>query len=179
MTAETWKPVVAYEGAYEVSSLGRVRSLDRIDSAGHRRKGQLLQSSPDKDGYRSHGLCKQGIMKTHFAHALVLEAFIGPCPDGMVACHHPDRSRVNNNIQNLRWDTQKSNSEDREKHGTTAKGDRAGQAKLSAGCIQRIFDLRKAGFTHREIAMWIGVGAVSIHNVLTLKTWRHLQAVKV
>ncbi len=103
---EEWKPVVGYEGKYEVSSHGRVRSLPRQATPGKIRKLQPL-----KDGYKRVSLCKGGVCVHKRVHRLVLEAFVGECPEGMVACHL-DSKTSNNILDNLEWDTHKNNTAD-------------------------------------------------------------------
>ena len=87
---EKWNAIAGYEGFYEVSNMGRVRSLDRIDGIGRARKGRLKATPIDKTstGYRFVGLCKDGIAKKLNVHVLVLEAFKGkrPSPE-FEACH--------------------------------------------------------------------------------------------
>jgi hypothetical protein len=64
--------------------------------------------------------------KTFKVHRLVLMTFLGPCPEGMEACHFPDRDVSNNRLENLRWDTKKANAFDQYLHGTRALGSRNG-----------------------------------------------------
>lgn len=120
---EVWRPVVGYEGAYEVSNLGRVRSLDRwierVTGARQRLRGRIL--SIQFDGrYESVRLKLGGAGRTVRVHQLVTEAFIGPRPDGMEVCHDDGDPR-NNRVDNLRYDTHAANSQDRIKHGTQAR----------------------------------------------------------
>ncbi|MCC2030629.1 NUMOD4 motif-containing HNH endonuclease [Microbacterium allomyrinae] len=117
MTAEEWRAVVGYEGVYEVSDHGRVRSLNRLDSRGRRRRGQMLRPATHKEGYRHVSLRRDGVAKTRKVHLLVLAAFVGPRPIGLVGCHR-DGDPGNNEVRNLRWDTQRSNVLDSVKHGT-------------------------------------------------------------
>ena len=115
-THENWKAIPGYEGFYEVSDQGRVRSLDRIVAHGRSRKGQFL--SPDR-GHRGHlqvTLYKNGKRERMFVHRLVLLAFIGPCPEGMEACHWNDISD-DNRLENLRWDTPSANRHDSLRNG--------------------------------------------------------------
>jgi hypothetical protein len=113
-----WRPVVGYEGFYEVSSDGRVRSLDRviIDALGRTRrlKGQLLTPVPNqKRGgyyYVSIGPVSRRV------NVLVLEAFRGPRPEGTVGCHN-DGYETNNVTFNLRWDSHSANQYDIVRHG--------------------------------------------------------------
>lgn len=120
---EVWRGVVGYEGQYEVSNFGRVRSLSRVfyDSIGRLRPfpGQLLAASPNSDGYPRVTLpdpsrpLGQVIV---LIHQLVLTAFVGPCPLGMECCHG-DGDRANNRLTNLRWDTRSANQQDTLRHG--------------------------------------------------------------
>lgn len=121
MNEELWLPIRGYEGLYEVSSLGRVRSLDREiehPTAGIvHRKGKVLAQNPlNKDGYLGVGLNKGGTKKKRSVHTLVLEAFVGPRPEGQQACHN-DGNNTNNRVENLRWDTPRENVADIKRHG--------------------------------------------------------------
>lgn len=115
--AETWMPVVGYEGLYEVSDLGRVRSLDRKDPLGRRLRGKMLKLRAHPRGYMQTTLTRDGVCVTKKIHRLVLEAFVGPCPSGMEACHD-NGIRDDNRPSNLRWDTPRANAADRIAHGT-------------------------------------------------------------
>lgn len=120
-TIERWKPVKGYEGIYEASSHGRIRSVDRVvtysDGRVRRCRGKVLRTHLDRYGYEVVGLCNQGRQKTRTVHSLVAEAFIGARPEGMEVCHN-DGSKTNNHLGNLRFDTQSENAFDRVKHGT-------------------------------------------------------------
>lgn len=119
--SEIWKPVVGYEGLYEVSSFGRVRSVDRsvpTGRAGHaplRLKGRVLKLRYNRQ-YPAITLHKEGGIKGRTVHSLVLEAFVGPRPPKRYGCHNDGDPR-NNHIDNLRWDTQSNNLHDAVKHG--------------------------------------------------------------
>lgn len=114
---ESWKPVVGYEGIYEVSDLGRIRSLARLDSRGRRRSAKIRALSRQKSGHLTVGLCRSGAKKSAGVHRLVLEAFVGPCPPGMEACHWNDIPD-DNRLENLRWDTRSANAADSVRNGT-------------------------------------------------------------
>ena len=102
-----WKPVVGYEGLYEVSSTGKVWSI---------RRGRVLRPRKKSDGHLKVGLWKAGKGKDKYVHRLVLEAFVAPCPEGM-ECLHIDGNPENNRVDNLRWGTRGENMLDRVRHG--------------------------------------------------------------
>lgn len=115
--AERWRPIAGYEDSYEVSDLGSVRSLDRVDSNGHQWSGRTLKLSPvSARGYRKISLYRDGRPSQKLVHRLVLEAFVGPCPEGMEGCHN-DGDTTNNVLANLRWDTHSANNFDIVEHG--------------------------------------------------------------
>ena len=112
MSREVWKPIVGFEGRYEVSDKGRVRSLKFRGNGGLR----VMKGSLNQSGYRVLTLGKS--RKQFRAHCLVLEAFVGPRPDGMEGCHG-DGDKDNNALRNLRWDTPSGNAADRRSyHGS-------------------------------------------------------------
>ena len=109
---EEWKTVPGYEGLYEVSNLGNARSLARVDAQGGRRRQRTLKPSRmDIRGHRGIKLRRDGVVKSRYVHQLVLEAFIGPCPDGLEACHWNDVPD-DNRLENLRWATKSANRHD-------------------------------------------------------------------
>jgi len=115
-----WLPVPQYEGFYEVSDDGEVRSVGRkVKCYGGFRtiKGKVLKPSLSDDGYHvvsiSRGDHKQ---ETVHVHRIVLLAFVGPCPEGMET-RHDDGSRTNNRLSNICWGTPEENWIDRKRHG--------------------------------------------------------------
>lgn len=113
---EQWKPVVGYEGIYEVSDLGRVRSLDRLDAAGRRVRGRVLKLRRLPNGRPRVALARLGSTVDAYTYRLVLEAFVGPCPPGMEALHWDDDAD-NNTLPNLRWGTRADNMRDMSRNG--------------------------------------------------------------
>jgi NUMOD4 motif/HNH endonuclease len=116
MIEETWLPVTGFEGSYEVSDLGRVRSLDRLVKHGnhHRRiRGKILKLNFDRKGYACVVLAGNRFRRIH---TLVLEAFVASRPDGL-ECRHLDDDKTNNRLDNLLWGTGSENSIDRVQNG--------------------------------------------------------------
>lgn len=118
--SETWKPVVGYEGLYEVSDQGRVRSLDRVVDRGRLgkslRPGKILKGSIDSKRYLYVSLYKDG-RRNHRIHQLVSRAFIGIPQEGQEV-RHRDGSRDNNVVENLEWGSRSENILDAVGHGT-------------------------------------------------------------
>lgn len=110
--AELWRPVPGYEGAYEASDQGSVRSLPRPRCA-----GQILRQRCDKRGYPFLTLSHGGQRRTRFVHQLVAAAFLGPCPPGMEV-RHRDGDPANTTAANLRYGTHQENELDKREHGT-------------------------------------------------------------
>ena len=111
MKNEIWKPIRGYEGVYEVSSLGRVRSLDRYvkhyTGVLRKLKGKYLATTIS-NGYLSTGLTKNGKTKTHNIHRLMGVSFI-PNPENKRCINHIDGNKLNNSLENLEWTTDKEN----------------------------------------------------------------------
>lgn len=119
MENEIWKSVVGYEGIYEVSNLGRVRSIDRYvnnKSGKQIRKGKLLKIHKSYRGYLRVILSKECKIRYLFVHKLVAQAFI-PNPNNYEQIDHLDGDKTNNNANNLEWVTPKENSNRAWKNG--------------------------------------------------------------
>lgn len=102
---EMWKPVKDYEGLYEISSLGRVKSLNYKGTG----KEKILKNTEHSNGYLIVGLAKNGKYKLFYVHKLVAEAFI-PNPEGKPCIDHINTIKNDNRIENLRWVTHEENS---------------------------------------------------------------------
>lgn len=110
---ELWRPIKNYEGLYEVSSCGRVRSL-------RRRAPFILKQTNNGYGYLMVDLFKDGFRKKAKVHRLVAETFI-PNPDNLETVDHLDRNRTNNCIENLRWSTYKEQSANKNEYNADTK----------------------------------------------------------
>lgn len=112
MMNEEWRDVVGYDdmykGMYQVSNMGRVRSLDRIDSVGKRQHGRILKAHPNSRGYMQVYLMKNGNGNSITVHRLVATAFIDNL-DNKPYINHKDEDQHNNNVNNLEWVTAKEN----------------------------------------------------------------------
>lgn len=109
LPAEIWADIKGFEGLYQVSNLGQIMSLDRIDSIGRVIKGKILKPFIDKHGYQRVQLCKNGKRKKFFVHRLVYSAFNGEIPDGLVV-NHINECKTDNRLCNLNLMTSKENT---------------------------------------------------------------------
>lgn len=116
---EQWKDIAGYEGLYQVSNLGRVRSLDREDSGGRKRKGRVLRAG-NVCGYPFVNLSKNGQQHVVRVHRLVAEAFLGPCPEGL-SVNHKDCDKANNRADNLEYITHSENIRHAAENGLLGK----------------------------------------------------------
>lgn len=107
---EIWKDVRGFEGLYQISNFGRVRSLDRIDSMGRLHLGQILKITDNSHGYKKVTLCKNSVHTNKYIHRLVAEAFISN-PNNLSEVNHKDEDKSNNSIDNLEWVSHRDNME--------------------------------------------------------------------
>ena len=110
---EEWRPVVGYDGSYEVSSMGNIRSLDRLNGRGRWLKGRLIKIGMTRNGYMRCCLCIKGERTHYYVHRLVAQAFVTN-PDGKPQVNHINEIKADNRASNLEWVTSRENSV----HGT-------------------------------------------------------------
>lgn len=126
-----------------------------------------------RQGYCTVNLARGGKKTALRIHRLVLEAFVGPCPVGLVGCHN-DGNRSNNLVENLRWDTHQSNADDALRHGTRARGSRCGATKLLEDDVIEIRRMRSEGETFGDLAARFQVTKENIKAIVNGRSWRHL-----
>jgi hypothetical protein len=166
---EIWKDIKGYEGLYQVSNYGRIKSLKFG-------KEKILKTIKHKNKYIYINLYKNYKTKAFEVHRLVLEAFIGLCPQGMDGCHN-DNDTENNFIGNLRWDTFKNNMKDKIKHNTNnvAFGSNHGNSKLKDNKIKEMRKLYDEGkLILQEIANKYNIALSTTWRIINHKTWKHI-----
>lgn len=183
---EVFVPIGGYETLYEVSSFGRVRSLDKPQKNPYyykcksfcMHKGKILKLGLDRYGYLTINLKdyrKTPKQKTCTVHRLVAINFI-PNPDNLPCVNHIDFNRQNNHINNLEWVTVKQNSSHTVSHGRQVKGEKVNTNKLTRG---QVIDIIKLGnrFTQKELAKKYKVTQVNISEILLGHTWKDIPRV--
>lgn len=176
---EIWKPVVGHEGYYEVSSIGRVRSLDMTVGKRGKRKGRILRPATNANGYKKVVLSVKEKKRYTTVHILMLESFVGPRPKGHVACHANDIPD-DNRLENLRWDTHSGNRRDSIRNGTyvinyrPVVGEAHAKTTLRTGDVLRIREASLFGAKAKDLAAAYSVTGNVIWRITSNKTWRHL-----
>jgi hypothetical protein len=173
---EIWKAVPGYEGFYEVSDLGQVRSLPRIVLQASRWRtpierffpGIALRPGIASNGYPTVSLCGQ----TFCVHDLVLTSFVGSRPVGMVA-RHLDGVRTRSTLANLVWGTPVENADDSARHGTKVIGESHSTAKLTDTAAREIRRL-KGVVPQSALAERFGVSPAAVQAVHDGRTWKHV-----
>lgn len=165
---EEWRDVAGFEGRYQVSDLGRVRRWRRQREARH--WGPPFVPATRVAGYPAIALLNGDTRTVRTVHRLVLDAFVGPCPDGMEACHH-NGVRTDARLANLRWDTRKGNRADAVRHGTLTRGERHPFAKLTEANVR---DIRASKAATRDLAALYGVSLGSIADIRARRRWKHV-----
>lgn len=175
---EIWKPIPNYGGYYEASSLGNIRSVERIVNgfsakAGRpatlKRKSKVLKQHKVGRGYLSVCIAVDGNIGTVRVHKLVMLAFVGPCPTGMQICHN-NGNPSDNRIQNLRYDTPKNNQMDRDAHGTALRGEMVKTAKFTAEEVKAM----KSGIDFRKANEIFGVSKTQYFRIIKGDSWAHV-----
>ena len=169
MKEEIWKDIPGYIGVYQVSNLGRVRSLDRYVERGKRgffKEGQIQKLQNNGNGYLYKQLKYKGKYRNFYIHRLVLMVFVGERPDGMVICHK-DGDTTNNKLSNLRYDTPKENNIDQFRH-KNRKG------KLSNEEVIEVRKLIKKGISTKELCAIFKVDKWVIQRIKNNKNYSWL-----
>lgn len=135
------------------------------------RNGREKKASISRVGYLVVTFSRDNKTHTFYIHRLLLQAFVGPCPEGCEALHI-NGNRLDNRLENLRWGTRKENVVDAIRHGTATIGVRNKEAKLTKSDLGWIFDMRKMGFFVREIAPHFKVSTNTIQRALSGATYK-------
>jgi hypothetical protein len=183
---EQWRDVPGYEGLYQVSSWGKVKSLSRQTRNGPGdnhwmwSKDRILAAPIDARGYRYVGLPRFAAdgqatctYKNHRVHLLVLAAFVGPLPQDQMG-RHLDNNKLNNRLDNLAYGTHQDNMNDKFVHGTNPAGSKNPGSKLSEDDVLAIRNAFVRGATQTSLALEYHVSVGSVCNIVHGKSWQHV-----
>ena len=180
MIEEIWKDIPGWEGSYQVSSLGRVRSIDRmvtaIDGKVHHRKGRFLKPRRTDRNYLNVVLSKtKSYQPSIRIHRLVALAFIGPPPDPKMEINHKNGVRDDNRVENIEWVTKSENVKHAFRIGLRCwKGENHPTSKLTENQVLEIKRLIRDGLGNTEIAKRYNVKHYTISKIRTGDNWPHV-----
>lgn len=172
MENEIWKEVAGYEGLYEVSNLGRVRSLHVSPLHGYT-SGHILKPGNVR-GYRQINMRKDGKSRSGLVHRLVARAFIGPPPTPEHQVNHKDLNKSNNVPENLEWVTHVANILHAAPLIPRNKGE-ANHSKLTESDVKEIRRRYASGsITLNDLGDLYGVSGVTVHKIVRREKWKHV-----
>lgn len=177
---EVWREVPGYDGWYECSDQGRVRSWRTPGNNGSGEQPRadqprILKQAHTRGDYLFVGLSDSGSVWQVRVNRLVLLTFAGePDDPSMQACHR-DGDRQNNSLDNLYWGTAEENCSDKVRHGTQLKGEQMPFSKLTADKVRELRELWGSGeHTVRDLAERFNVSGPTLWKAATGKTWSHV-----
>lgn len=180
--AEVWGDIVGWEGYYQVSNLGRVKSLPRkyklFGVRDHTSKERILKPSLNPDGYRIVSFNLDDRSEYYSVSRLVAKAFI-PNPDNLPCVNHKNRIRHDNRVENLEWCTHKYNTDYAVEHGgflTMPRGTDHYANRRTKLNDEKVRDIRenKENLTCKELGMKFGISSVNAWRIKNNTYWKHV-----
>ena len=170
-----WKDIEGYEGYYQVSNLGNIRSCDRVVlnhwGNGQHRKGKLMSPSRSPNGYSIITLQKEGRVKYQTVHRTVATVFIHN-PENKPEINHIDGNKDNNTIENLEWVTTAENKKHALETGLfSSKGENNPNVKLTESDVRCI---RLSNVAMKELAEIYNVSRGAISKIKTRRSWKNV-----
>lgn len=163
-----WKDIKGYEGIYQISDNGDIKSLNRFDKAGHNLKELIRKQKVTKFGYKNITLYKDGKRKEYFVHRLVAYTFIG-MPKGKKQVNHKNGNKIDNRVENLEWVTVSENHKHMYRTGLRSmEGEHHNNRKVNAKQAIEIFKSREKGV---DLAKKYGVTTGTISLIRRSKNW--------
>lgn len=173
---EKWRPVVGYEGLYEVSDMGQVR---RAAPGRYTFVGKVLRAHPNVHGYPVVRLTKNGVQRTHPMHRLVVRAFLGERP-ARHEVNHMNSDRSDARLVNLEYVTRAENC----KHSYAAgrghgrrwvRGERHYRTRLTPAIVRAIREHHRGNRGgYLGTAICLGITAKSVGDIVRRHTWKHV-----
>ncbi len=181
MSKEVWKDIKGYEGLYQVSNIGRVKSLPKewvFGNGGICKHYGLILKDADSCGYRHVSLCKNGKVKTHNIHRLILLSFLG---ESDLQVNHINGDKSDNRLENLEYCTPSENAQHSYDTGLqiAKRGSDLSFSKLTESQVFRIKYIaaymkpRRGYWT--QIAKSLNISTSVISNIIHNKKWKHVK----
>lgn len=188
---EIWKDIPGFEGHYQASNLGKLRSLDRSHffTTRHKTKGfrkikgrEIRPKFCAANGYWMISLSKGGKIYYNTLHKVVALTFLIK-PEGKYEINHKDGVKINNHIENLEWVTSSENRKHAFKMGLQDKtiaaakarcGMKASNVRFNNSQIKKIREENKNGLSLRKLAIKYKCGKSTIFGIVKRQTWRHI-----
>lgn len=173
MSTEIWKDVIGYEGFYQVSNKGRVRSVTRIikRTSGDMKFKSRIMAGCVRNGYKIMPLSKNKTIKAWRVHRLVAIAFI-PNPENKAEVNHKNGIRLDNKLDNLEWMTHQENVQHAFRTGLVKVGSQRKDAKLTEKDVIAIRSNRQ--LTQKELAIKYNITPRHIRTILSRRSWKHV-----
>lgn len=174
MQSEEWKDIAGYEGLYQISNLGRIKSFHKWRG----NKEYITNGYPNKDGYMKIDLIKNGKKQVKSIHTLVLNTFLGIQPNK--DCNHKNGVKFDNHLENLEYCTKSENV----KHAysnlgkvSTLRGENNWTSKITENDAREIKRLYATGkYLQREIGQIFDITQAAVSLIVTEKNWKHLKS---
>lgn len=161
---------------YAISEDGVILSVCRYGKCRPSRlwsEARRISTRSKRCGYPAVVIWNDNGIRQACVHTIVLETYVGPCPDGY-ECRHLDGCRTNNHVSNLAWGTRADNHRDQIRHGTTTKGEMNCNAKLTADDVIEIRRRRSNGEPLRVLVDDFNVTKSNISGIANRRTWKHI-----
>ena len=172
---EEWKDIEGYEGFYQVSNLGNIKSVNRVikrSTSSMKIKSKHMSQYIGNSGYPMINLCINGKCKRHLVHRIVATAFL-PNPLNKAYVNHIDGDKQNSNLENLEWSTPTENSIHAHEHGlaNVGRGENQHSSKLNE---EKVKYIRESSKTVRELSSMFNVSKQAIRDVKMKRSWKHV-----
>lgn len=177
---EEWKDIEGYEGYYQVSSFGNIRSLDRLIDFPSRwhggsmvkriRKGHIMKPGSSPRGYSIASLSKLSVHKYYSVHRLVAMTFI-PNPENKPQVNHINGIKTDNRVENLEWVTPSENIQHSVDTGLQPKPVKMPKKKLNYGKVRRI---RESNLGIGDLCKMFDITPKTVNRILSRKTWKQI-----
>lgn len=175
LSNEIWKPIKDYEGLYEISSYGRIKSLARKTKTKIIKDEKILKIFKRYTGYIQAKLCKNSKLYHPIVSKLVAEAFLKK-PNYKCVANHIDCIRHNNHVDNLEWISQSQNTRYAFLIGNKSqKGEKNNGAKLTMEKVNQIREFKKENdhFSQQQIADHFNLKRENVKDIINYKTWNY------